>query len=206
MTSTASGRAIRSPATGFRPTASTRSPRASCSTTRTPNNSTAGVAPWQQNLAYAEHFNKDVFWNWVGKVDHNFSKNDRVFFRWGENERNEIRNTTAIRSGPGQNGQLPLIRSNRAVVGDWVHIFGAGTVFNLRSGYTYYLEWSHADANARLRLDGVLALPSLVSQLPSRPLGRDVPASSTSTSFVTPVARHVAEPQPELHRSSPTSR
>ncbi len=36
-----------------------------------------GVAPWQQNLDYAEHFNKDLFWNWVGKVDHNFSANDR---------------------------------------------------------------------------------------------------------------------------------
>src|SRR4051812_25655854 len=54
-----------------------------------PNGTTAGVAPWQQNLQYPEHFNKDVFWNWVGKVDHNFSANDRVFFRWGENKRNE---------------------------------------------------------------------------------------------------------------------
>ena len=39
-----------------------------------PNGTTAGVAPWQQNLHYAEHFNKDLFWNWVGKVDHNFSQ------------------------------------------------------------------------------------------------------------------------------------
>jgi hypothetical protein len=53
-----------------------------------PNGTTAGVAPWQQNLHYAEHFNKDLFWNWVGKVDHNFGTNDRAFFRWGENERN----------------------------------------------------------------------------------------------------------------------
>src|SRR6266545_2361984 len=38
-----------------------------------PNGSTAGVAPWQSNLLYSEHFNKDVFWNWVGKVDHNIT-------------------------------------------------------------------------------------------------------------------------------------
>src|SRR6267142_7264196 len=60
------------------------------------NNRDPAVAAWQNNLAYTEHFNKDVFWNWVGKVDHNFTSNDRVFGRWGKNERNEIRNTTAI--------------------------------------------------------------------------------------------------------------
>ena len=48
-------------------------------------------------------------------------------------------------SGPAQNGQLPLIRANRAIVGDWVHIFGGSTVFNMRAGYTYFLELSRAD-------------------------------------------------------------
>ena len=75
-----------------------------------PNNIDAGVAPWQQNLHWAEHFNQDLFWNWVGKVDHNFGANDRAFFRWGENERNEIGNRGyAIRTGPAQDGQLPLM-------------------------------------------------------------------------------------------------
>ncbi|MEO7275789.1 MAG: TonB-dependent receptor [Vicinamibacterales bacterium] len=135
------------------------------------NNSDPSVAPWQRNLAWAEHFNKDVFWNWVGKVDHNFSGNDRTFFRWAENERHEIGNRgNAIRTGPAQDGQLPLIRTNRAVVGDWVHIFGAGTVFNLRGGYTYFLEWSQSkDA---FNFDATQFWPaSLVQQLPSAPLG-----------------------------------
>ena len=109
-----------------------------------PNYTTAGAAPWQNNLDYPEHFNKDLFWNWVGKVDHNFNSNNRVFFRWGENERNEVRNTTAIRSGAAQDGQLPLWRANRALVADWVSVFGAGTVFNLRGSYTYYLDWSYS--------------------------------------------------------------
>jgi hypothetical protein len=136
-----------------------------------PNNVDPAVAPWQRNLAWAEHFNKDVFWNWVGKVDHNFGPNDRAFFRWAENERNEIGNRgNAIRSGPAMDGQLPLIRSNRAMVADWVHIFGAGTVFNLRGGYTYFLEWSqNTDA---FGFDATEFWPaSLVSQLPSAPLG-----------------------------------
>ena len=135
-----------------------------------PNGTTAGVAPWQQNLQYAEHFNKDIFWNWVGKVDHNFSANDRVFFRWGENKRNEIRNTSAIRDGVAQDGQLPLWRANRALVGDWVHVFGAGTVFNLRSSYTYFLEWSYATDG--LGYDATEFWPAnLVQQLPSKQIG-----------------------------------
>ncbi len=132
-----------------------------------PNGTTAGVAPWQQNLQWAEHFNRDVFWNWVGKVDHNFGANDRVFFRWGENERHEIGNrSSAVRSGPTQDGQLPLIRSNRAIVGDWVHIFGPGTVFNVRSSYTYFLEWSmNRDA---FNFDASQFWPSsLVQQFPA---------------------------------------
>jgi hypothetical protein len=135
-----------------------------------PNTTTPGVAPWQSNLAYAEHFNKDLFWNWVGKVDHNFGVKDRTFFRWGENTRNEVRNTTAIRTGPVQDGQLPLVRANRALVGDWVHIMGAGSVFNLRSSYTYYLEGSQSDY--ALGYDESQLWPaSLVSQFPAARVG-----------------------------------
>jgi len=135
-----------------------------------PNYVAAGAAPWQNNLDYPEHFNKDLFWNWVGKVDHNFSANDRAFFRWGENERNEVRNTTAIRSGPAQNGQLPLWRANRALVADWVHVFGAGTVFNLRGSYTYFLEWSYSQDG--LGFDATQFWPAnLVNQMPSQQIG-----------------------------------
>ena len=133
-----------------------------------PNNVTAGVPSWQQNLAFAEHFNKDTFWNWVGKVDHNFGVSDRMFFRWAENERNEIRNTTPVRSGPAQDGQLPLIRANRAIVGDWVHIFGASTVFNVRSSYTEYLELSRSDFGFGFDATEFGWPSSLTSQLPAK--------------------------------------
>jgi hypothetical protein len=137
-----------------------------------PNNTTAGVAPWQQNLEWAAHFNRDLFWNWVGKVDHNFGANDRAFFRWGENKRNEIgnRGSNAIREGPGQGGQLPLWRANRALVGDWVHIFGPGTVFNLRGSYTYFLEWSYSQY--ALGFDSTeFWSASLVDQMPAKAIG-----------------------------------
>jgi hypothetical protein len=133
-----------------------------------PNYRDPAVAAWQNNLAYTEHFNKDVFWNWVGKVDHNFSGNDRIFGRWGKNERNEIRNTTAIRSGPAQNGQLPLIRTNNAYVGDWVHVFGAGSVFNVRGGYSEFLELSRSDEGLGFDASTLGFPASLVSQLPAQ--------------------------------------
>jgi hypothetical protein len=131
-----------------------------------PDNVTAGVPNWQQNLAYPEHFNKDVFWNWVAKVDHNISSNDRVFAHWAENTRHEIRNTTPIRTGAAQNGQLPLIRANRAIVGDWVHIFGAGTVFNMRGSYTNYLELSRADVGIGFDASDLGFPSALVNQFP----------------------------------------
>jgi hypothetical protein len=136
-----------------------------------PNCTTPGQPDWQRNLCYNEHFNKDVFWNWVGKVDHNFTSKDRTFFRWGKNERNEVRNTTAIRSGPAQNGQLPLVRANDAVVGDWVHIFGGGTVFNVRTGYTYYLEGSRADSAFGFDATQLGWPSSVVSQFPAAQVG-----------------------------------
>ena len=166
-----------------------------------PNGTTAGVAPWQQNLHWAEHFNKDMFWNWVGKVDHNFGANDRAFFRWGENERNEIGNRgNAIRSGPGQDGQLPLWRANRALVGDWVHIFGPGTVFNLRGSYTYFLEWSYSDY--ALGFDSTEFWPaSLVNQMPSQAIGGIFPVIEVDQ-FATLSRGIGAEPEPELLASA----
>ncbi len=75
---------------------------------------------------------------------------------------------TAIRTGPAQDGQLPLIRANRAVVGDWVHVFGGGTVFNVRGGYTYFLEWSQSDSSFGFDSTEFGWPQSLVSQFPSQ--------------------------------------
>ena len=193
---TASGLAIRSRATESRRAASTPTAQAIMKYWPDPNGTTAGVAPWQNNLLWTEHFNKDIFWNWVGKVDHNFGANDRAFFRWGENKRNEIgnRGATPSASGPGQGGQLPLWRANRALVGDWVHIFGPGTVFNVRSSYTYFLEWSYSEY--AIGFDSKEFWPaSLVDQLPSQGDRRPLPADR-GRPVHDPVARLEPEPQP----------
>ena len=182
----ASGNWIRDPFPGNRIPADRINPtaRALMQYWPEPNGSTAGVAPWQTNLLWPEHFNKDLFWNWVGKVDHNINANNRVFFRWGENERNEIGNRgNAIRSGPGQAGQLPLWRANRALVGDWVKVFGAGSVFNLRASYTYFLEWSYSED--ALGFDSTEFWPeSLVNQMPAQDIGGIFPRI-TGSDFAT---------------------
>src|SRR5690606_14791002 len=85
-----------------------------------------------------------------------------------ENERNELRNSSPIRTGPAQDGQLPLIRANRAVVGDWVHIMGGSTVLNVRGSYTYFLELSRSDEGFGFDATQLGFPQQLVNQLPER--------------------------------------
>jgi Carboxypeptidase regulatory-like domain len=131
-----------------------------------PNTTTAGSPAWQNNLGYSEHINKDIFWNWVGKVDHNFGPNNRFFARWGQNNRNEIRNFNPIRSGAAQDGQLPLIRTNEAFVADWVSILGPTTVLNIRGGYSEFIEIARSDEAFGFDAATLGFDPALVAQLP----------------------------------------
>ena len=140
------------------------------------------VAPWQQNLAWAEHFNKDLFWNWVGKVDHNFGANDRAFFRWGENERNEIGNRGERhpqRSRPGRPAAA-LARQPRAGRRLGAHLRRRDRVqparqLHLLPGVELFRR------GARLRFDGVLAVKPRPA-VPEPGTRRHLPASSVSTS------------------------
>jgi hypothetical protein len=109
-----------------------------------PNNVSPGVPPWQSNLANLDHINRDKFYNWVAKLDHNFGARDRMFVRYGQNHRNEIRNFNAISSGPAQDGQLPLERINYTGVADWVHLMGSA-VLNVRASANRYVELARAD-------------------------------------------------------------
>jgi hypothetical protein len=134
----------------------------------TPNTTTAGVAPWQSNLGFFEHINRDKFYNFVVKIDQNFGAQDRVYVRYGQNARNEIRNTTAIQTGPAQDGQLPLERTNYTGVADWVHIFGASTVLNVRASGSRYVELARADAGFDYTLSELGFPQSLSNQIQVR--------------------------------------
>lgn len=131
-----------------------------------PNNVTPGGDPWRNNFADIPNIANDKFKNWIFKIDQNISEKDKVFFRYGYNNRAEIRWTNGITEGPAQDGQLPLNRVNYTGVGDWVHTFNSTTVLNLRVAGNRYIE------EARFQ-DGLgydasqLGFPSsLISQLP----------------------------------------
>ena len=131
-----------------------------------PNTTTPGGDPWRNNYADIPNIANDKFKNWIFKVDQNISEKDKVFFRYGYNNRAEIRWTNGITEGPAQDGQLPLNRINYTGVADWVHTFSGSTVFNVRVSGNRYIE------EARFQ-DGLgydasqLGFPSaLVGQLP----------------------------------------
>ena len=107
-----------------------------------------------------------------------------------------MRNTSAIRSGPAQDGKLPLSRANRALVGDSVHILGSGTVFNLRASYTYFLEWSYSQDSLGFDSTTFGWPSSLVSGMPSQVNGL-FPRIEIDQ-FVS-LSRGSPEPEPELH-------
>ncbi len=132
------------------------------------NTTTPGGDPWRNNFADIPNIANDKFKNWIFKVDQNFGDKDKVFFRYGYNNRAEIRWTNGIRTGPAQAGQLPLNRVNYTGVADWVHTFNGSLIFNLRVSSNRYIE------EARFQ-DGLgyditqLGFPSaLASQLPTK--------------------------------------
>jgi Carboxypeptidase regulatory-like domain/TonB dependent receptor len=146
-----------------------------------PNNVTPGADPWRSNFADIPNIANDKFKNWIFKIDQNISEKDKVFFRYGYNNRAEIRWTNGITSGPAQDGQLPLNRINYAGVADWVHTFNANAILNIRVSANRYIE------EARFQ-DGLgfditqLGFPSaLASQLPTPMFPRINLFSATNT-------------------------
>lgn len=105
-----------------------------------PNNVTPASDPWRNNFADIPNIANDKFKNWIFKIDQNIGEKDKVFFRYGYNNRAEIRWTNGITQGPAQDGQLPLNRINYAGVADWVHTFAGATIFNLRVSANRYIE------------------------------------------------------------------
>src|SRR5262249_43130188 len=131
-----------------------------------PNNVTPGSDPWRNNYADIPNIANDKFKNWIFKIDQNIGEEDKVFFRYGYNNRAEIRWTNGITSGPAQDGQLPLNRINHAGVADWLHTFNSNLILNIRSSANRYIEAARFQGG--LGYDASqLGFPSaLIAQLP----------------------------------------
>ena len=73
----------------------------------------AGTDPWRSNYFFAPNLAFDTFHNYATKVDQNISEKTRMFVRYAYNKRTEERYTNGITTGPAQDGQLPLERTNQ---------------------------------------------------------------------------------------------
>jgi hypothetical protein len=131
-----------------------------------PNTVTPGGDPWRNNYADIPNIANDKFKNWIFKIDQNIGDKDKVFFRYGYNNRAEIRWDNGITSGPAQSGQLPLNRINYAGVADWVHTFSGTTVFNLRVSSNRYIEEARFQDGLGYDISQLGFPSSLASQLP----------------------------------------
>ncbi len=126
----------------------------------------AGSRPWQSNYFFAPNLAEDKFYNFATKVDHVISDKTKMFVRYGQNRRQELRNSNGITTGPAQDGQLPLERTNYTGAWDWVRTMGPSFVLNLRSGLNQYIEAARAEANLGFDSTQIGFPGALVGQLP----------------------------------------
>lgn len=131
-----------------------------------PNTITPGGDPWRNNYADIPNIANDKFKNWIFKIDQNIGEKDKIFFRYGYNNRAEIRWTNGITSGPAQDGQLPLNRINYTGVADWVHTFSGTTILNLRVSSNRYIEEARFQEGVGYDITQLGFPGSLASQLP----------------------------------------
>ena len=82
----------------------------------------------------------DAFHSLVTRVDHEFTQNFRMFFRYVHNRRDQIQQGGNGRVGLGIDPQDPLVRVNNGAVLDFVHILSPQTVLNVRVGFSRFLQ------------------------------------------------------------------
>lgn len=108
---------------------------------------------------------EDHFYNFVSRVDQNFGSRDRVYLRFGSNDRHQQSIGTPL-TGVGTTGQNPLIRANKAIAADWTRTISPTLVSDVRFSFSRYIEASDSTADATVT-PSILGFPSsVVSQIP----------------------------------------
>jgi hypothetical protein len=92
------------------------------------------------NYNTGANLSKDDFYNTIGRVDQNFGQNQRLFFRYANNKREQVDNGYQNFQGPGLDAQDPLIRTNHNAVVDSVTVLSPNMILNLRGALTRYVE------------------------------------------------------------------
>jgi len=92
------------------------------------------------NYLVSPNISQDRFRNWIGRVDQSAGQNEKLFFRYAHNRRNQFDNTANGFAVPGMDAQDPLTRLNDNAVIDSTTILSPNTVFDFRVGYTRFIQ------------------------------------------------------------------
>jgi hypothetical protein len=108
---------------------------------------------------------EDHFYNFVSRVDQNFGSKDRVYLRFGSNDRHQQNIGTPL-DGVGTTGQNPLIRANKAIAADWTRTISPTLISDVRFSFSRYIEASDSTADASVTPAILGFSPAVLSQIP----------------------------------------
>ena len=83
---------------------------------------------------------RDIFNNYITRLDHVFGERHRMYGRWHHNRRDEQRNFNGQGRAPHGDAFIPLYRQNDGFVFDWLTTFSPRTILNGRIGFTRFIE------------------------------------------------------------------
>lgn len=92
------------------------------------------------NFIASPNISSDHFRNYIARVDHNIGQNERLFFRYAHNRRNQVDNGANGYTGLGRDAQDPLVRLNDNAVVDSTTILSPTMLLDIRLGYTRFIQ------------------------------------------------------------------
>lgn len=117
-----------------------------------------GSAPWQNNY-FLQTSIVSKYKNFVIKIDHNLSQNDRLTLRWGRWDQYQTQNSNGFPTdNPARYGQFPNGQAFQDPFVEWTHTFSPNAIFNFKASIN--LDQNHTLAAGQFDQSS-LGLPSL---------------------------------------------
>jgi hypothetical protein len=99
-----------------------------------------GPTAVSNNFIASPNLSEDHFRNYIARVDHSIGQNERLFFRYAHNRRNQIDNGANGYTGLGKDAQDPLVRLNDNAVADSTTVLSSNMLLDVRLGYTRFIQ------------------------------------------------------------------
>ncbi len=104
----------------------------------TPNTTTAGSVPWQNNFFYANDVTWYDFHNYVARIDHTFGEKERIYGRYIWNSQTLHQNSNGI---PGYGADLREgVKANNGFLFDSLTVLSATTTFDMRASILRWVQ------------------------------------------------------------------